>query len=106
MDQAQNTPSQNPKKKHHHPDNGSKSEVIKRLNRIEGQIRGIKKMVEDDVYCMDILNQMSSVKSALNGARDILLQDHVQYCIASEMKENPDQATVELLGIIKSISKR
>ena len=94
------------RKKHPHPDIDTKVEIEKRLNRIEGQIRGIKKMVEEDVYCLDILNQMASVKSALNGARDLLLQDHVQYCIAQEMKENPDSATEELLSIIKSISKR
>ncbi|MCP4751353.1 MAG: metal-sensitive transcriptional regulator [Proteobacteria bacterium] len=91
--------------KHQHPDSDAKKQVMVRLNRIEGQVRGLKKMVEDDVYCHDILNQFASVKAALNGARDLILQGHIRHCIAEEMEQDKWKATEELINIFKKISK-
>ena len=56
-----------------------------RLNRIEGQVRGIKAMIERDEYCDDILTQISSVKSAIDGVAKLLLESHVQTCIAPKL---------------------
>lgn len=82
-----------------------KKKIIARLKRIEGQIRGITRMVEEDSYCMEILNQFASVKSALNGTRDLLLKEHVQHCIAEKMTKDKQAATEELIEIVKRISK-
>ena len=89
----------------HSHDPKIKKNLRARLKRIEGQIRGISKMIEQDLYCQEILNQFASVKSALNGARDLLLKDHIQNCIADKMQKNQEQATEELIEIIKKISK-
>ena len=91
--------------KHRHQDPKIKEDVILRLKRVEGQIRGIMKMVQDDVYCHDILNQFASVRSALNGARDLILQGHIQYCVADEMIQDKQKATAELLSIFKKVTK-
>lgn len=82
-----------------------KKKLIARLKRIEGQIRGIIRMVEKDSYCEEILNQFASAKSALNGARDVLLKEHVEHCISKKMIENKREATAELMEIVKRISK-
>ena len=91
--------------KHQHIDSDTKTQIINRLRKIEGQIRGISKMVENDVYCHDILNVFASVKAALNGARDLILQGHIRHCIAEEMVQNKQKATEELLNILKKVSK-
>ncbi len=89
----------------HHHDPQTKDDVVKRLKRIEGQVRGIMNMVKEDVYCHDILNLFASVKSALNGARDVVLREHIQNCIAEEMKQDKQKATEELINIFKKVSK-
>ncbi len=81
---------------------------LNRLKRIEGQVRGIASMVEDDRYCMDILTQMQAVKSALSKVEDQILKDHAACCVAeaissgdeTEQKEKFDEL-VELFGKVK-----
>lgn len=81
---------------------------LNRLKRIEGQVRGIANMVEEDRYCMDILTQMQAVKSALSRVEDQILKDHAACCVAeaissgdeSEQKEKFDEL-VELFGKVK-----
>ncbi|MCB0446242.1 MAG: metal-sensing transcriptional repressor, partial [Gelidibacter sp.] len=68
---------------------------INRLNRIEGQIRGLKKMIEDDVYCIDIISQTSSVRSALKGLEDTLLEQHLSSCVVSQIKNGKEKKAVE-----------
>ncbi len=92
-------------RKHHHIDSKTKNEAIIRLNRLEGQIRGIARMVERDDYCQDILNQFASAKAGINSVRDLLLKDHIQHCIADKMAVNKQEATEELIDIVKKISK-
>ncbi|HEY8409732.1 MAG TPA: metal-sensitive transcriptional regulator [Gaiellaceae bacterium] len=70
-----------------------KDAVIKRLHRIEGQVRGIEKMVEDDRYCIDILTQISAVNTALESLAFKILDEHVRHCVAGE----PSQERVEEL---------
>ncbi len=94
----------NKTREHHHFESDKKG-IISRLSRIEGQVRGISKMVQEGVYCQDVLNQFASVKSALNGARDIILQEHIKHCIAKKMAQDKVAATEELMSIIKKISK-
>jgi DNA-binding FrmR family transcriptional regulator len=59
-----------------------KDDYLKRLRRIEGQVRGLQRMVEEDVYCIDILTQVSAVKSALQGVAVGLVEDHLSHCVS------------------------
>lgn len=61
---------------------GDKSSTVKRLNRIEGQVRGVARMVEKDRYCIDILHQVQAVKAALSKVEDAILSDHAAHCVA------------------------
>jgi DNA-binding FrmR family transcriptional regulator len=63
-----------------------KNDVRARLNRIEGQVRGIHHMVDDDRYCIDILTQVNAAKAAIDQVALILLEDHVQHCVADAVK--------------------
>ncbi len=64
----------------------TKSTCLKRLNRAEGQIRGIAKMIEEDRYCIDVITQLQAVKSALLRIEEQILKDHVSHCVAHAMK--------------------
>ncbi|HOJ85265.1 MAG TPA: metal-sensitive transcriptional regulator [Bacillota bacterium] len=71
-----------------------------RLNRIEGQVRGIKRMIEEDVYCGDVLNQISSVRSALDGVARLLLEKHMKHCIRDQLLEGSEEVFDEALKTI------
>jgi DNA-binding FrmR family transcriptional regulator len=64
----------------------AKTSVLKRLQRIEGQVRGLTRMVEDDRYCIDIVTQISAVRAALRRAEDEILRDHVAHCVEDAIK--------------------
>ena len=81
---------------------------LKRLRRIEGQIRGLQKMVEEDRYCPDIVTQIASVQEALRGVGRQLLRNHLKHCATSAIKKGPKEADAtydELLELITSISR-
>lgn len=81
---------------------------VKRLRRIEGQIRGLQKMVHEDRYCPDIITQIASVQEALRGVGRQLLRNHLKHCATSAIKKGPAQANRtydELLELITSISR-
>lgn len=67
-----------------------RDEFTKRLRRIEGQVRGLQKMVDEDRYCIDILTQVASVNRALQGVAVGLLDEHVRHCVADAITEGPD----------------
>ena len=81
-----------------------KASVGKRLGRIEGQVRGLSKMVEDDRYCIDIVTQISAVRAALRRAEEEILEDHVGHCvehaIASGNKREQRQKVNELISVL------
>lgn len=79
--------------------------LINRLNRIEGQIRGIKGMVEDSAYCPDILVQVSAVNSALNAFSKELLASHMKTCVVDDIKKGDDTAIDELLRLLQKLMK-
>jgi DNA-binding FrmR family transcriptional regulator len=80
--------------------------VIKRLKRIEGQVRGVKKMVEDNRYCVDILIQISAIKCALNKVGFSLLERHTKHCVAKAInKGDGDESIQELMSVIRQFSK-
>jgi DNA-binding FrmR family transcriptional regulator len=88
-----------------HHSYGTKDQMIKRMNRIEGQIRGITKMIENDVYCDDILNQFMSVTSAINGVRMLLLEAHMKSCVIQQIQSGEVEVVDELLQTIKKMTK-
>jgi len=81
---------------------------LKRLRRIEGQVRGLQKMVEEDRYCPDIITQIASVQEALRGVGRQLLRNHLKHCATTAIKKGPteaDRTYDELLELITSISR-
>ena len=89
--------------------NLDKTATIKRLNRIEGQVRGIAKMIDDERYCIDILQQMQAIKSALARVEDAILKDHSATCVESAIASGDAQEQrkkfgelVDLLSKVKS----
>ena len=89
--------------RHKHRNLTEEKDLLKRLNRIEGQVRGIKAMVEDERYCVDILNQVSAVQAALNGFSRVLLSNHIKTCVIDEIEAGNAEETVEEL--CKTIQK-
>ena len=81
--------------------------AIHRLKIIEGQVRGLQKMVEEDTYCIDIITQASAVKVALSGVEDLLLKNHLSTHVIDQVKNGKeDQATEEILKVYKLKRKR
>ena len=86
--------------------NNDKEAIIKRLNRIEGQVKGIQKMVEDDRYCVDILTQISAIRSAINKVGTIILENHMKGCVSESIKEgNSEEMINELMKTIDKFIK-
>jgi DNA-binding FrmR family transcriptional regulator len=86
-----------------------KQALVKRLHRIEGQVRGIERMVEDDRYCIDILTQLGAVSTALESVSLAILDDHVQHCVAGALtsgnKRAATEKTEELLAAVRRFAK-
>ena len=77
-----------------------RSSLIKRLNCVEGQVRGIKGMVEKDVYCDDILNQIAAVRSAMTSISKIVLENHIHGCLVERIRGGEDEVVDELITTI------
>lgn len=82
-----------------------KRRLVNRLSRIEGQIRGIRGMVEDDVYCIDILTQAAAASSALDAFSRELLDTHIRTCVIDDIRSGNDQTVDELTDILKRLLK-
>ena len=80
-----------------------KDMLIKRLNRIEGQVKGIQKMVDEERYCIDILTQISAIRSAINKVGSIILENHIKGCVVNSIKEDNSEESIEEL--MKTIDK-
>ena len=79
--------------------------LIHRLNRIEGQVRGIKGMVEKDAYCTDILVQVAAVNAALNSFNRALLENHIRSCVIQDILSGKEETVDELIDTLKKIMK-
>ncbi len=90
---------QSDERKSHHSEKTVK-ELINRMNRIEGQIRGIKGMIERHVYCDDVLNQIASAQSALHGVSRLLLEKHMKSCVVEQLEAGDTQVIDEILQTI------
>ena len=82
-----------------------KEDYLKRLRRIEGQVRGLQKMVEDDKYCIDILTQVSAVTSALQSVALGLLEDHLGHCVTQAVAEGGDAADAKVREASDAIAR-
>lgn len=80
-------------------------DLIHRLNRIEGQVRGIKKMVESDTYCTDILIQVSAVNAALNSFNKVLLANHIRTCVSEDIRAGKEETVDELVKVLQKLMK-
>jgi DNA-binding FrmR family transcriptional regulator len=84
----------------------TKDQLRKRLHRIEGQVRGIEKMVDDDRYCIDILTQIGAIQAALDKVALGLLDDHAQHCVMDAEGEERREKTDELMGAVGRLMRR
>ena len=80
-------------------------DLLHRLNRVEGQIRGIKGMVEKNAYCIDILNQVSAASCALNSFTRVLLESHIRTCVADDVREGSSDKLDELVRTPQKLVK-
>jgi len=81
------------------------TDLIHRLSRIEGQIRGIRGMVERDAYCTDILTQVAAASAALNAFTKVLLANHIKTCVARDIREGKDETVDELVATLQKLMK-
>jgi CsoR family transcriptional regulator, copper-sensing transcriptional repressor len=84
----------------------SKDQLRKRLHRIEGQVRGIEKMVDDDRYCIDILTQISAIQAALDKVALGLLDDHTHHCVMDAKDSERSEKTDELMAAVGRLMRR
>lgn len=82
-----------------------KKKLINRLNRIEGQVRGIRGMVEKDAYCTDVLVQVAAASAALNAFTKELLSDHIKTCVADDIRAGKDETIDELVTTLQKLMK-
>ena len=80
-------------------------DLLNRLRRIEGQVRGIRKMVETDCYCTAILVQVSAVNAALNSFNKVLLANHIRTCVAEDIREGKDETIDELVTVLQKLMR-
>ncbi len=91
--------------KRKHREGKEYKELINRLNRIEGQIRGIKKMVEDDRYCIDIINQVAAVSAAINSFNKVLLSEHIKSCVVEDIRQGNGDMVDELCDTLHKLMR-
>lgn len=87
-------------------ESGNKKQVLSNLNRIEGQIRGLKRLVEEDAYCIDIITQAQAAKSALSSVEDRLLRNHLLTCAVSQVKKDDTRKMVDEVMKVYQIAKK
>ncbi|KOO46309.1 metal-sensitive transcriptional regulator [Priestia koreensis] len=92
-------------RKSHHSEE-TKKNLVTRLNRIEGQIRGVKGLIERDTYCDDVITQISAIQSALNGVSKILLEGHMKNCVVERIQDGELEVVDELLVTMQRLMKK
>lgn len=88
-----------------HREESENKDLLNRLKRIEGQVRGIRGMVEEERYCVDILTQVAAVQSALHSFNRVLLTNHIKTCVVDDIKNGEEHAVEELCATIQRIMK-
>lgn len=82
-----------------------KKKLLNRLNRIEGQVRGVRKMIEEDAYCNDVLTQSAAIAAAVNAFNRELLRAHIQSCVVRDIQEGDDAVVDELIGTLERLMR-
>jgi DNA-binding FrmR family transcriptional regulator len=80
--------------------------VLKRLRRIEGQVRGVERMVEEDRYCIDVVTQVTAIQAALDRVALELLSDHAGHCVIGAQEDEREERTEELMGAVRRLLRR
>ena len=88
-----------------HRNEKEERDLLNRLNRIEGQIRGIRGMVEKEAYCPDILTQVAAASAALNSFSKVLLASHIKTCVAQDIRAGKDETIDELLTTLQKLMR-
>jgi CsoR family transcriptional regulator, copper-sensing transcriptional repressor len=83
-----------------------KEAVLKRLRRIEGQVRGVERMVEENRYCIDVVTQVTAIQAALDKVALELLSDHAAHCVIGAAEEEQDERTEELMSAVRRLLRR
>lgn len=83
----------------------TKDDVLLRLRRIEGQVRGLQRMVDDDTWCIDVLTQISSVTKALQGVGIGLLDDHIRHCVRDAVRQGGDEGDERIEEVVLAIQR-
>ena len=83
-----------------------KEAVLKRLRRIEGQVRGVERMVEENRYCIDVVTQLTAIQAALDKVALELLSDHAAHCVLGAEEGEQEERTEELMGAVKRLLRR
>lgn len=95
--------------RHHHHHSASydadKARILARLRRLEGQVRGVHKMVEEDKYCVDILTQISAIVAGLRATGLVILEDHIRGCVLSAEEDEREEILDELMGAIERFNR-
>jgi len=84
----------------------TKQQILSRLRRIEGQVRGLQRMVEEDRYCIDILTQTASTTAALYGIRDMLMTQHLETCVAASLENDDPEEKRERIDEVITVFSR
>ncbi len=84
---------------------GSKDDYLKRLRRVEGQVRGLQRLVEADAYCIDVLTQVSAATKALESVALLLLEDHLRHCVAVAVQNGGDEAEAKVKEASAAIAR-
>ncbi len=88
-----------------HREGAEYQDLIRRLNRIEGQVRGVRNMVEEDRYCVDILTQVSAITAALNSFNKVLLSQHIKECVVRDIQQGREDTVDELCATLHKLMK-
>lgn len=88
-----------------HRDDAQKKSMCNRLSRMEGQLRGIRGMVEKDAYCVDVLTQVAAVRAALDSFSKVLLDSHIHSCVVRDIRDGKTETTDELLDILHKLMR-
>lgn len=88
-----------------HREAPEKRALMNRLSRVEGQVRGIKKMLDEDAYCTDVLTQVSAIQAALNAFNKELLASHIRTCVVNEIRAGDDTVVDDLVNTLQKMMK-
>ena len=86
--------------------NKNKQKLVQRLKLIEGQVRGLQKMIEDEKYCIDVITQTSAVKSALSGVEDELMSSHLSTCVIDQIKDGQERKAIGEIIKVYSLKRK